>query len=67
MPIGRLIFDGDNRYTEKEARVHKLTDEVEEKINKIPNVIDNVSSDSSTDALSANMGKVLQDQIDNLS
>ena len=67
MPVGRLIFDGDNRYTEKEARVHKLTDEVEEKINKIPNVIDNVSSDSSTDALSANMGKVLQDQIDNLS
>lgn len=67
MTIGRLVFNGDNRYTEKEARIHKLTDEVEEKINKIPDVIDNVSSDSSTDALSANMGKVLQDQIDNLS
>ena len=66
MAIGRLIYDGDNRYTEKEARVHKLKDEVEEKIDAIPWVVDDVTSDSTTDALSAHMGKVLQDQIDNL-
>ena len=32
----------------------------------IPSVIDNVTSSSTTDALSANQGKVLQDQIDDL-
>ena len=67
MALGRLIFDGDNQYTEKDVRIHKLTDEVEAKIDAIPWVVDNVQSDSTTDALSAHMGKELQNQIDNLS
>lgn len=67
MATGRLVYDGDNRYTEKEARVHKLKEEVEQKIDNIPWVIDDVTSDSATDALSAHMGKVLQDQITNMS
>ena len=66
MPRARLIFDGDWVYTEKEARIHKLTQDAENKIESIPGVIDNVNSTSTTDALSANMGKALQDQINNL-
>jgi hypothetical protein len=54
-------------YTEKEARIHKLTQETETKIDNIPGVVDDVHSTSTTDALSANMGKYLQDQIDNMS
>ena len=67
MPKARLVFDGDWVYTEKEIRIHKLTQETENKINNIPGVVDDVNSDSTTDALSAHMGKVLQDQINNLS
>ena len=66
MPRGRLIFDGDNVYTEKQKRIHKLTPEVEVKIDNIPEVVDDATSISSTDALSARMGKVLQDQINEL-
>ena len=62
----RLHFDGDNVWIEKEARIYSLTDDVERKINSIPNVIDNTSSTSATDALSANMGRDLQEQINNL-
>lgn len=67
MATGRLVFDGDNIYTEKEARTHKLKEAVEQKIDAIPWVVDSVNSDSTTDALSAHMGKVLQDQITNMS
>lgn len=66
MPRGRLIFDGDNQYTEKKKRIHKLTPEVEVKIDNIPGVVDDANSISTTDALSARMGKVLQDQINEL-
>lgn len=66
MPRARLVFDGDWVYTEKEARIHKLTQETEEKIDNIPGIVDDANSDSTTDALSAHMGKVLQDQINNL-
>jgi len=66
MPRGRLIFDGDNVYTEKQKRIHKLTPEVEVKIDNIPGVVDDATSISTTDALSARMGKVLQDQINEL-
>ena len=67
MPKARLIFDGDWVYTEKEARIHKLTQETENKIDNIPGIVDDVNSTSTTDALSANMGKYLQDQINNIS
>lgn len=67
MPKGRLVFDGDNLYTEKEARIYKLKQEISSKIDAIPEVIDNLSSTSTTDALSANMGRELQDQINALS
>lgn len=66
MPRARLVFDGDWVYTEKEARIHKLTEETENKIENIPGVVDDANSDSTTDALSAHMGKVLQNQINNL-
>lgn len=36
MATGRLVFDGDNIYTEKEARTHKLKEAVEQKIDAIP-------------------------------
>lgn len=63
----RLHFDGDNIYTEKELRVHKLTEDVEDKIAHIPEVVNDLGSDSETDALSAKMGKVLYDQVTSLS
>lgn len=66
MAKARLVFEGDWVYTEKVARVHKLTPEIEDKINNIPGVVDNVETVSITDALSANMGKHLQDQITDL-
>ena len=67
MPRWRLVFDGDNIYTEKVKRIHKLTQDIETKIENIPGVVDSADSDSTTDALSAHMGKVLQDQIRELS
>lgn len=67
MPRWRLVFDGDNIYTEKVKRIHKLTQDIETKIGNIPGVVDSADSDSTTDALSAHMGKVLQDQIRELS
>lgn len=67
MPKGRLVFDGDNLYTEKDARIYKLKTSVSSKIDAIPWVVDSLDSDSPTDALSANMGRALQDQINSLS
>lgn len=67
MPKGRLVFDGDNIYTEKDARIYKLKTSVSSKIDAIPWVVDSLDSTSSTDALSANMGRQLQDQINSLS
>lgn len=67
MPKWRLVFNGDNLYTEKDARIYKLKSSVSSKIDAIPWVIDSLDSTSSTDALSANMGKELQDQITELS
>lgn len=66
MATGRLYFDGDKIYTEKKKRTHKLTPEVEQKIDAIPWVVDDASSISTTDALSARMGHVLQEQINEL-
>lgn len=59
----RLHFDGDNIYTEKKARIHKLTEDVEWRIDNIPGVVNDLNSDSETDALSAKMGKVLYDEV----
>lgn len=67
MPKGRLVFDGDNIYTEKDARIYKLKSSVSSKIDAIPWVVDSLDSTSATDALSANMGRQLQDQINSLS
>lgn len=67
MPKGRLVFDGDNIYTEKDARIYKLKTGVSSKIDAIPWVVDSLDSTSATDALSANMGRQLQDQINSLS
>lgn len=67
MPKGRLVFDGDNIYTEKDARIYKLKSSVSSKIDAIPWVVDSLDSASTTDALSANMGRQLQDQINSLS
>lgn len=67
MPKGRLVFDGDNLYTEKDARIYKLKTGVSSKIDAIPWVVDSLDSTSATDALSANMGRTLQDQINAVS
>lgn len=67
MPKGRLVFNGDNIYTEKDARIYKLKSSVSSKIDAIPWVVDSLDSASTTDALSANMGRQLQDQINSLS
>lgn len=66
MPKGRLVFDGDNVYTQKDARIYKLKTSVSSKIDAIPWVVNSLDSTSTTDALSANMGKELQDQINEL-
>lgn len=67
MPKARLVFDGDNIYTEKDARIYKLKSDISTKIDGIPGVVDSLDSTSATDALSANMGRTLQDQINSLS
>lgn len=67
MPKARLVFDGDNIYTEKDARIYKLKSDISTKIDGIPGVVDSLDSTSATDALSANMGRALQDQINWLS
>ena len=67
MPKARLVFDGDNIYTEKDARIYKLKSDISTKIDGIPWVVDSLDSTSATDALSANMGRTLQDQINSMS
>lgn len=67
MAKARLYFDGDNTYIEKQARIYKMVDEIGDKIDNIPGVINNLSSTSETDALSAAMWKELQDQINAMS
>ena len=67
MAKARLYFDGDNTYIEKQARIYKMVDEIGEKIDNIPGVINDLNSTSETDALSAAMWKELQDQINALS
>lgn len=67
MPKARLVFNGDNVYIEKDARIYWLKDDIASKIDWIPWVIDSLDSTSPDDALSANMGRVLQDQINAMS
>lgn len=67
MPKARLIYDGDGDYIEKDRRVLQLTQEIQDKVDAIPWVVDDLTGTSSTDALSANMGRVLQEQINELS
>ena len=67
MAKARLYFDGDNTYIEKQARIYKMVDEIGDKIDNIPGVINDLNSTSETDALSAAMWKELQDQINAMS
>lgn len=67
MPKARLIYDGDGDYIEKDRRILQLTQEIQDKVDAIPWVVDDLTGTSSTDALSANMGRVLQEQINELS
>lgn len=67
MPKARLTYDGDGDYIEKDRRVLQLTQEIQDKVDAIPWVVDDLTETSSTDALSANMGRVLQEQINELS
>lgn len=66
MPRANLPVSGDNIYTEKVKRIQKLTTETEEKIDWIPGLTSSLDSTSTTDALSAAAGKLLQDQINEL-
>lgn len=63
----RLVYDGDGEYIGKDRRILQLTEEIQDKVDAIPWVVDNLTGTSTIDALSANMGRVLQEQIDNLS
>lgn len=65
MPKARLYFDGDD-WIQKDSRIYKLRADIAQKIENVPAVIDNTSSSSRTDALSANMWRDLQEQINNL-
>ena len=56
----------DWEYLNKKNRVFSLNQEMLDKINNIPDVIDNLTSTSSTDALSANMWRELSKQIQSL-
>lgn len=67
MPKARLVFDGDNVYIGKDARIYWLKNDIATKIDGIPWVVDSLDSTSATDALSANMGRTLQDQINSMS
>lgn len=67
MPKARLIYDGDGDYIEKDRRILQLKQEIQDKVDAIPWVVDDLTGTSSTDALSANMGRVLQEQINELS
>lgn len=67
MPKARLVFDGDNVYIWKDARIYNLKSDIASKIDWIPWVINSLDSTSTTDALSANMGRDLQDQINAMS
>lgn len=66
MPRANLPINGDNIYTEKVKRIQKLTPETESKIDWIPGVVNGFDSTSTTDALSAAAGRLLQDQINEL-
>lgn len=66
MPKGRLVYDGDNVWIEKSWRVYSLIDWIAEEIGRIPDVIDNLTSRSTDDALSANQGRVLAEMIKDL-
>ena len=66
MPRANLPINGDNIYTEKVKRIQKLTPETESKIDWIPGVVNGLDSTSTTDALSAAAGRLLQDQINEL-
>lgn len=59
-------YYADGRSLKKLYREFTLADDLIAKINAIPRVIDNLESESATDALSANMGRVLKEMIDNL-
>lgn len=58
-----LIYTADWVNLEKKGREFSLSSDISERLENFPRVIDNTNSTSATDALSANMGKVLQDQI----
>ena len=62
-----LMYTADWTSLDKKGREFSLLPDVMERLKNFPKVIDNVTSTSSTDALSANMGKLLQDQINEMS
>ena len=66
-----MSFTGQNYYADdrslkKEFRMFTLSDELMSKISGIPGVIDNLESESTKDALSANQGRVLKELIDDI-
>lgn len=58
------LYNWDWVYVEKESREITLTQEVKNKIDNIPAVVTDFSSDSETDALSAAAWKILKEQIE---
>lgn len=64
MSLTAQKYYADEQSLKKEYRMFTLSDEMIGKITRIPNVIDNLESESATDALSANMGRVLKGMVD---
>lgn len=61
------LYNWDWVYVEKSSREITLTSEVKTKIDKIPTVVDGFWSDDPNAALSAAAGKLLKEQVDNVS
>lgn len=61
------LYNGDWVYVEKASREITLTNEVKTKIDKIPSVVNGFWSDDPNAALSAAAGKLLKEQVDNVS
>ena len=59
-------YSVDWRYIKKVWREITASEYLKEKIDAIPEVVDNVNDRSTDKALSANMWRLLQDQIDEL-
>lgn len=67
MALSQQQLQADWVYLDKVDRTLTLTDKYKAKVDAIPGVVNNLNSTSTTDALSAAMGRKIQDKLDELS